>query len=140
MVKVTKHKDGLKEGYPQITSKKHPMEYNHNMKVTKRTEDTIEMRVVSISEMEITLMRLDKGITALFNIVQSRTKVPRNSLCECGSGKRYKKCCKETHDDEAIRLEMMIKNYKELDIEINLRKEEEKKNEILRDKGQSKDR
>lgn len=48
--------------------------------------------------------------------LRKSSKIPRNSLCFCGSGKKYKKCCLvKQQEQESIQLEAlrMAKETKE---------------------------
>lgn len=59
-----------------------------------------------------------KEIQVLYSEVNSENKVPRNSRCWCGSGKKWKKCCLIKHEEKTLGLEKMIKDYKDICIEL----------------------
>jgi len=47
-------------------------------------------------------------------------KIPRNSLCFCGSGKKYKKCCllkKQKQEEQRLESIRMVEKLKEKDAE-----------------------
>ena len=90
--------------------------------VPKVTKD-----IVDIAKLHLKADILYKDIQALYNKVNYENLICRNHLCPCGSKKRWKRCCMKIHEEETIRLEAMIKNYKEMCIEINKRKKEDNK-------------
>lgn len=61
-------------------------------------------------------------IQKLYSEVNSENKVPRNSRCWCGSGKKWKKCCLIKHEEKTLELEKMIKDYKGMCIELRKKK------------------
>lgn len=58
------------------------------------------------------------AIQKLYSEVNGENKVPRNSRCWCGSGKKWKKCCLVKHEEKTLELEKMIRDYRGLCIEI----------------------
>lgn len=62
------------------------------------------------------------AIQKLYSEVNSENKVPRNSRCWCGSGKKWKKCCLLKHEEKTLKLEKMIKDYKRMCIELRKKK------------------
>ncbi len=73
-------------------------------------------------ELKAKAERLYADIQPLYREVNSENKVPRNSRCWCGSGLKWKKCCILKHEEKTLKLEKMIKKYKEMCIELRRKK------------------
>lgn len=89
-------------------------------KVPKITKDGVD-----IAKLMLKAEMLYKGIQVLYNKINYENNISRNHLCPCGSKKRWKRCCKYIHEEETLKLEAMIKEYKSMCVEINRRKKDE---------------
>ena len=64
------------------------------------------------------IQKLYKVVNRSVNPFLAENKLERNSLCQCGSGKKWKKCCLAKHEERTKDLEQLVKNYKQLCIQI----------------------
>ena len=74
---------------------------------------------------EIMLKRAQiwRDIQILFKKTNAESKISRNSLCVCGSGKKWKKCCISKYNAQVLEKEKLIQEYKGLTLKaINLKR------------------
>jgi|TARA_Y100000296_G_scaffold2569_2_gene3617 hypothetical protein len=74
-------------------------------------------------EIELLKMRLtaeDKyeRIQTLQGVINYENQIRRNVRCVCGSGKKWKKCCLPVHEKNTKILEKMVKEYRDMCVEI----------------------
>lgn len=74
-------------------------------------------------EIMIKRAQIWRDIQILFKKTNADAKISRNSICPCGSGKKWKKCCVTKHEATVIKKEELIKIYKTLTLKaINLKR------------------
>lgn len=67
-----------------------------------------------------------KNMKKLFAKTNIRARYSRNSICFCGSGKKWKNCCVSEHEKEVLEVEKLTNTYKNLTIKaINLKRKME---------------
>ncbi len=94
-----------------------------------------EPKEITIDVLKFRCDAMFEGIKLLQVKINRENGIGNNWKCTCGSGKKWKKCCKVTHDEETIRLECSIKNYQAMCVAYNRRIKNEHK--ILGNKGKS---
>lgn len=55
-----------------------------------------------------------KKLNPLQDEVNQENLIQRNSLCRCGSKKRWKICCMKDHEQKTLMLEELVKKYNKL--------------------------
>jgi hypothetical protein len=81
-----------------------------NEVVEKKEED----KVVKYSKASLRLRMAYEKLKPLQDEVNAENLIQRNSLCRCGSRKKWKRCCLKAHETKTLLLEEVIREYNKM--------------------------
>lgn len=78
-----------------------------NETIPEKEED----RVVKYNKARLNVMKAYELLKPLQDEVNAENLILRNTLCRCGSKKKWKKCCLKIHEQKTLMLEHVVAEF-----------------------------
>lgn len=79
-----------------------------------------------------------KSLSKLFSRTNVEARTPRNTICLCGSGKKWKKCCIKKYEKRTKAMQALTIMYRDLTVKaVNLKRKLEVVNKHTKNAGSS---